>query len=394
LIKKNIKVIGSGPTGSLLALSLALDKCHVTLIEPLSDSELLKKDKGYAITQCTRKIFEELGLWDNIQKSSFGFDSLSIIDDVLSQSVLVRNNDLKSLNNDQTDIGWVVEHKLLMELLINKINNNEFINKLNFDTTNDGDFDFILASDGRESSTRKKWQNKYFKSLYNQKCISFKAFLNGSPPKRAYEIFKSQGPLALLPLSNNIYQVIWFSSESDTKSKLQMTQKKLLEKLKNELPDKIIPIKIIGNISSFSLAKAFALPNLKNFKNILVGESAHSFHPVGGQGLNSCIRDVYELSLMINNYEKLSNIYRKFFSLKYFINRSLDIISLILFTEFLVTFFSNKIFILYPFRYLIFLAMRKVSFIRINIFSVMTDSIRRYNFKKNEFISSKFRKFF
>ena len=383
MIKKNIKVIGSGPTGSLLALSLALNKCNVTLVEPLSDSELLEKDKGYAVTQCTRKIFEELGLWNNIQKSCFGFTSLSIVDDVLSQSVLVRNKDLKRLNNDQKDIGWVVEHKLLMKLLLNKINNNEFIKKLNYDSTNDADFDFILASDGRESSTRKKWQIKYFKSLYKQKCISFKALLNGSPPKRAYEIFKSQGPLALLPLSNNIYQIIWFSSESDTKSKLEITHTKLLEKLRDELPDNIIPEKLIGNISTFSLAKAFALPNLKNFKNILVGDSAHSFHPVGGQGLNSCIRDVYELSLMINNYENLSNINRKFFSLKYFLNRFVDIISLILFTDFLVTFFSNKIIILYPFRYIIFFIMKKVPFIRIHIFSVMTDSIKRYNFKNN-----------
>ncbi len=380
MIKKNIKVIGSGPTGSLLALTLALNKCNVTLIEPLSDSELLERDKGYAVTQCTRKIFEELGLWNKIKKSSFGFTSLSIIDDVLSQSVLVRNNDLKRFNNDQKDIGWVVEHQLLMKLLINKINNNKYIKRLNYDSTNDADFDFILASDGRESSTRKIWKNKYFKSFYKQKCISFKAILNGSPPKRAYEIFKSEGPLALLPLSNNLYQIIWFSSESETKSKLEITHTKLLEKLRNELPDNIIPERLIGNISSFSLAKAFALPNLKNFKRILVGDSAHSFHPVGGQGLNSCIRDVYELSLMINNYENLSSINRKFFSLKYFLNRFVDIISLILFTEFLVTFFSNKMIILYPFRYLIFFVMKKFSFIRIHIFSVMTDSIKRYSF--------------
>jgi len=381
LIKKNIKVIGSGPTGSLLALALALNKCHVTLVEPLSDSELLEKDKGYAVTQCTRKIFEELDLWENIQKSSFGFTSLSIIDDVISQSVLVRNNDLKRNNIDQENIGWVVEHKLLMKLLINKINNNQFIKKLNYDSTDDADFDFILASDGRESSTRKKWQIKHFKSLYKQKCISFKAILNGVPPKRAYEIFKSKGPLAILPLSNNIYQIIWFSSDSDIKSKLEMTHTKLLEILRDEIPDNIIPEKIMSKISSFSLAKAFALPNLNNFKNILVGESAHSFHPVGGQGLNSCIRDVYELSIMINNYENLSKINRKFFSLKYFLNRFFDIISLILFTEFLVTFFSNKIIILFPFRYLIFFVLKKVPLIRINIFSVMTDSIKRYKFK-------------
>ncbi len=380
--KKKIKVIGSGPTGSLLALSLALNKCNVTLIEPVTDEKLLEKDKGYAITQCTRKIFEELGLWHKIQNSSFGFTSLSIIDDVLSQSILVRNNDLKRLNNDQKDIGWVVEHKLLMKLLIDKINSNEFINKLSFDSTDDSDFDFILASDGRESSTRKKWQIKYFKSYYNQQCISFKAILNGLPHKRAFEIFTSEGPLALLPLSNDIYQVIWFSSESDIKSKLKITPTKLLEKLKDGLPYNIKPEKIVSKMSTFTVAKAFALPNLKNFKNILVGDSAHSFHPVGGQGLNSCIRDVYELSLMIKNYENLSNFNRKFFSLKYFINRSIDIISLIIFTEFLVSFFSNRIIILYPLRYLIFFVMKKVPLVRIQIFSIMTDSIKRYNFKK------------
>ena len=60
-----------------------------------------------------KNISRELGLWNNIQKSSFGFTSLSIIDDVLSQEVLVRNKDLKRLNNDQKDIGWVVELSLI-----------------------------------------------------------------------------------------------------------------------------------------------------------------------------------------------------------------------------------------------------------------------------------------
>ena len=42
-----------------------------------------------------------------------------------------------------------------------------------------------------------------------------------------------------------------------------------------------------------------------------------------------------------------------------------------------------RIIILYPLRYLIFFVMKKVPFMRIHIFSVMTDSIKRYNFKKN-----------
>ncbi len=382
MIRKNIKIIGSGPTGSLLAISLASKKYNVVLIEPLSDSELLAKDKGYAITQCTRNIFKELGIWEKIEGSAFGFTSLSIIDDVLSQSVLVQKSDLKDFNREQENIGWVVEHRNLMKTLLECINQNKFITKLDSDTTMDENFDFVLAADGRESSTRKKWKFKYFKSFYNQKCISFKAILNGMPEKRAYEIFKHVGPLALLPLSSNIYQVIWFSSKLDTSLKLNLSNKELLEKLRNDLPNNVKPEKIISNISTFSVAKAFAFTKFSKFKNILVGESAHSFHPVGGQGLNSCIRDVYELSSMIKSYENSSALYRNFFGLSYFLKRFIDIISLILFTDFLIKFFSNKLFFLYPLRYLIFLSMRKIKFIRINIFSVMTDSIKRYDFKK------------
>tara|TARA_Y100000589_G_scaffold290541_1_gene293315 strand:- start:1937 stop:3097 length:1161 start_codon:yes stop_codon:yes gene_type:complete len=384
LYKKYIKVFGSGPTGSLLAIALASKECNVVLIEPLSDLELLAKDKGYAITQCTRKIFKEIGIWHKIEKYAEGFTTLAIIDDVISQSVLIKDTDLKALNKDQSNIGWVVEHKHLMQLLIDQINCNKFIKKLPFDSTSNEDFDFILAADGRESSARKRWKINYFKSFYKQNCISFKANINGLPNKRAYEIFKDEGPLALLPLSNNNYQVIWFSSKSATELKLKLSKRELLDRLSINLPVKVKPEKIIGNISTFATAKAFALTKFTKLPNILVGDAAHSFHPVGGQGLNSCIRDVYELSLMIKNYENLSFFTRKFFGINFFLNRSVDIISLITFTDFLIKFFSNKFKILYPFRYLIFQSMKKMKFIRKNVFSIMTDSIKRYKFKNNE----------
>tara|TARA_B100000963_G_scaffold112686_1_gene98067 strand:+ start:5618 stop:6763 length:1146 start_codon:yes stop_codon:yes gene_type:complete len=381
-LKKTIKVIGSGPTGSLLALSLASSECNVVLIEPLSDAELLAKDKGYAVTQCTRKILNELGIWSAIKETSSGFTSLSIIDDVISQSVLIRKSDLKTLNQDQLNIGWVIEHRELMKLLIENINKNKYIKKLNFDSTKDENHDFILAADGRDSSSRERWGIKYFRSLYNQRCISFKAVLNGLPDKRAYEIFRDEGPLALLPLTKNIYQVIWFSNKSEIESKLELSDKNLLKNLKSVLPDNAIPEKIITKVSTFSVSKAFALTKFKDSKFILVGDSAHSFHPVGGQGLNSCIRDVYELSNLIKNFENLSILNRKYFALKYFLQRSIDIISLLIFTDFLIRFFSNKLFILYPFRYIIFFIMKKLKFVRINIFSVMTDSIKSYKFRK------------
>ena len=382
-MKKKIKILGSGPTGSLLALFLASEKNDVVLVEPLSDLELSLKDKGYAITQSTRKILTDIGLWSTMQNFAIGFNSLSIIDDELSQSVILRTNDLKHFNKDQTSIGWVIEHKYFMQVLINAINKNKFINKFNFDSTNDKDFDFILAADGRDSSARESWKIIYLKRFYSQRCISFRAVLKGVPTKRAYEIFRHEGPLALLPLNNNIYQVIWFASLSSTQSKLQMSKYELLELLENILPHEIKPVSIVSGISNYSVAQAFALPKFGKFTNILVGDAAHSFHPVGGQGLNSCIRDVFELNMMIKNYQNSFIIFRKLFSLHYFLKRSIDILSLIIFTDVLIRIFSNKNILFYPFRFLIFYMLRKINVLRVNIFSLMTDSLTRHKYNKD-----------
>ena len=150
------------------------------------------------------------------------------MDQEISSSVVVRANDLKKINNNQINLGWVIDHRDLIKILIDSINCNRYINKFRVDSTDDNTFDFILAADGRDSSSRKKWNIRYLKRFYKQRCISFKAILKGAPKKRAYEIFRHQGPLALLPLKNCTYQVIWFSSISDTQQKLNLSDNELL----------------------------------------------------------------------------------------------------------------------------------------------------------------------
>lgn len=384
-MKKKIKILGSGPTGSLLALFLASEDCNIDIVEPLSDIELLSRDKGYAITQSSRRIFEKLGIWSSLEKVSFGFNSLSIIDNETSQSVIVRTNDLRKFNKNQSNIGWVIEHKHFMKILLDQINSNIYINKSTSDLKDDENFDFILAADGRESGTRKAWKTIYHKRFYKQRCISFKAILKGLPTKRAYEIFKDQGPLALLPAGNDIYQVIWFSSIPKVKVQLKQDNSQLLSELMNILPDNIYAKEIVSEVSNYSLAKAFALPNFAGFNKILVGDSAHSFHPVGGQGLNSCIRDVYELSNLINNYESISVVKKKFFSIYYYFKRFGDIFSLLIVTDFLIKLFCNRLFFLYPLRSFIFFLLRSYKFIRCGVFSLMTDSLKGNLFLKNNF---------
>ena len=90
----NIAIIGSGLTGSLAAISLAKVGCRVDLYERLSDEELLNRDRTYAITHSSRKIFEKIGLWSDISSDLIPFQYLNLIDYELNKNVEFTVNDL------------------------------------------------------------------------------------------------------------------------------------------------------------------------------------------------------------------------------------------------------------------------------------------------------------
>ena len=73
-------------------------------------------------------------------------------------------------------------------------------------------FDYQFFSTGANSLDKKFLDFVDMKKSYNQSCLTFKVSLRGNCEKRAYEIFRKEGPLALLPLEKNLYQVIWTSS--------------------------------------------------------------------------------------------------------------------------------------------------------------------------------------
>ena len=89
----NIAIIGAGLTGSLAAISLAKVGCRVDLYERLSDEELLNRDRTYAITHSSRKIFEKIGLWSDISSNLIPFQYLNLIDYELNKQFQFIVND-------------------------------------------------------------------------------------------------------------------------------------------------------------------------------------------------------------------------------------------------------------------------------------------------------------
>ena len=373
----NFKIVGSGPTGLLLAITLSKLNFNIYLTDLLSREKLINKDKTYAITHSTRKILSKFNLWDKLNSHLFKFDSLSISDSVISDFTILNTSDLDNDISSLETIGWVVKHTDLMNVFfdeIDKINNIFF--RSSFDLPyEDINFDYNFISTGANSNFKKNKNFIDFKKSYNQSCLTFEVLVRGNVHRRAYEIFRKEGPLALLPLDTNRYQVIWTASTSKSIDRLNSSKTFLLDNLSTILPENFKLDQINSEINIFPVSLSLSLPIFNSKNVVFVGDSFHTFHPVGGQGLNTCWRDVNVIYDIFARDLSTSSKSLNIFKYKYYFRRSLDITSTIVITDSLIKLFANNNLILIPLRKISFLLLNKFLFVRRIILNHMTKSI-------------------
>ncbi len=371
------KIVGSGPTGLLLSIALAKFDCDIFLTDLLTRDRLIDKDKTYAITHSTRKILTKFRLWEKLEPYLFGFDTLSISDSVTSSITNLTLSDLDDDINFAKNIGWVVKHSDLMNIFFREVDNYRNIFFMTPQKLSNKKilFDYQFFSTGANSLDKKMLKYFDIKKSYNQSCLTFKISLRGNCEKRAYEIFRKEGPLALLPLGKNLYQVIWTSNTLKSIERLNSDKNFLLDNLSTILPDQFKLDQIIGELNIFPVSLSFNFPIFNFKKLVFVGDAFHTFHPVGGQGLNSCWRDVNTIFDLFNKNISITKKHLIFFKFKYFSSRIIDIIFTMLITDFLISIFANRNLFLFPIRKFSFLILNNFVFVRKFILNQMTKSL-------------------
>ena len=373
----NFKIVGSGPTGLLLSIALSKFDCNIFLTDLLTRDKLINKDKTYAITHSTRKILSKFSLWEKLEPYLFGFDTLSISDSVTSANTYLKISDLDDDISCAKNIGWVVKHSDLMNVFFQEIDVYENIffmtpQKLLLKKII---FDYQFFSSGANSLDKKFLDFINIKKSYNQSSLTFKVSLRGNCEKRAYEIFRKEGPLTLLHLDKNLHQVIWTSNTLKSIERLNSDKNFLMDNLSTILPEKFKLDQIIGELNIFPVSLSFNLPVLNFKKLVFVGDSFHTFHPVGGQGLNCCWRDVNTIFDLFNENIAITKRQLFLFKFKYFFRRILDIIFIIFITDSLISIFANSNLLLFPIRKFSFLLLNNFLFIRKLILNQMTKSL-------------------
>ncbi len=342
-----IHVVGAGPSGALLALALA--KTHSVVLEDLQSFQaLISRSRAYAITHSSRRLFSQLGLWEDLLPCLTSFSKLDLRDQGCNQKVIFSLSDLDPESRSHGAIGWILDHRPLMQLLLDRLVQSEnVVLQLGGPSELPLEARFVVAADGPRSATRQSWGIKTLEHTYTQGCLTAKVALRGAEPGSAYELFRPEGPLAVLPLSDGSYQVVWSAPLNLCRQRAALAPGPFLDRLASVLPEDIQPDLLLDQPAAIPqqlmLARQFG-----SRRGVLIGESAHRCHPVGGQGLNLCWRDVSTLVALIN---KPSNPNRIAWS--YQLKRLPDVLLVSLATDQLVRLFSNRLLWLLPLRHLI-----------------------------------------
>tara|TARA_Y100001968_G_scaffold313902_1_gene338646 strand:+ start:129 stop:1250 length:1122 start_codon:yes stop_codon:yes gene_type:complete len=370
----NIAIVGSGLTGSLAAISLAKAGCRVDLYERFSDQELVNRDRTYAITHSSRKILLNLGIWTHLQSHLVPFQYLNVIDYELNKKFQFLLNDLDKTDQKYSAVGWIAEHKNIMLSILEFISNIDNINKIPTSVIpNTNNYDLIIAADGSNSVIKKQLKTPSFNFNYDQVCITARVLLRGVKSNEAFEILNSEGPFAVLPLGGDLFQIICSQSISKATHNKSLSKSLFLDYISTILPYGIEPDTIIDEPSYFPINFVFNYLFFSG-KYIFIGESAHKIHPVGGQGLNLCWRDVKCLSNLVsipflkNHYAILPFLYS---FLRFF-----DVLLISILTDSLVRYSRSNINIFIIPRSFIFLILRKSGIVRKYLLNIMTNGFK------------------
>jgi len=154
----------------------------------------------------------------------------------------------------------------------------------------------------------------------------------------AYERFTPDGPIALLPINNeSLSKLVWTGNSNFVESLFKLNNNQFIECFHEQFGERLGQVVDLGKRIVYPLRQQYILkPYIENL--LVLGNAAHTMHPVAGQGLNLSIRDIAYLTTILekNQYSIDTDIFKEYFE-----NRVKEMKSFMKLTHFLVKGFSN-----------------------------------------------------
>lgn len=304
-------VIGSGLVGLALAASLKPLNLKVLIIDAKDPKHMpdLPDTRTLALSWSTIQFLESLGIWQDLKQHACPIDQVHISEK--GSCAIAR---LTAEDAEVESLGHVTPiihlHPLLLALAKDSAQILAPAKVKSIDASNseieleDGSTiksKLIIAADGVQSFARKQLGLAVDHTDYQQTALVTSVTLKDAHAKVAYERFLSDGILALLPLTQNRYGVVWTQADSLSEKTYGLSDNDLLTKIQSTFGYRVGKMAKLGARNKYPLHQIIAKQSHVG-KVLLLGNAAHNLNPVAAQGFNLCVHDIQKLTALIKSH--------------------------------------------------------------------------------------------
>lgn len=304
----DVIVVGGGLVGMACALSLSQQGISVALIESKPSSKVIEGQAAvwdsriYAITPANVDWLTDLGAWPRVDAARVcAISKMRVFGDA---EVSELQFDADDANIEQ--LGVIVESQQLETALLAALNDSgvqlltgvqpksvTFSDHQACIQCNNQDISaqLLVAADGAQSWLRSEAEIAVTLHDYQQMGVVANFETEFPHQQTAYQWFSELGVLAWLPLPGNRISMVWSAEESFAQDLVSMDVDTLCKVVSNQGGSTLGELRLLTPARVFPLkeqtAETLVMSNIA-----LVGDAAHTIHPLAGQGVNLGFRDV------------------------------------------------------------------------------------------------------
>ena len=312
----DLAIIGGGLVGGSLACALAGTRLRVAVIEAVPSIAARQPsydERVIALSLGSRRIFGAIGLWPDIapeaepirrvhvsergrgcftrlDQTEEGVEALGYVTPARAMGLAIRARLKDAANIDVFCPAQLIAQQMSGDWM-------------ELETRTNGECRFLrtrllVAADGGDSAIRQRLDFQIRERDYAHDAIITTVTADRPQTGVAFERFTDTGPLALLPMTGGRYSVVWTSRRHATAELLACTDDEFLDRLQERFGYRL------GRLTQTAPRRAYPLKLLLTRdpireRLVLIGNAAHTLHPVAGQGFNLGLRDVAALAEVV-----------------------------------------------------------------------------------------------
>lgn len=408
----DVVIVGGGIVGLTLAAALRESGLRIALVEANEREKGLRRRRAYAVTLLSGRIFSGLGIWNRVLPDITTFKTIRLADADCGAAIDLSPGDLGT-----DELGYVAEHSVLVRELYDLLDEADHVSwfcpaevkqvhygagyaevVLEQQTSSDvlgkssnpvpeaaasesGALDrqtlhlrsrLVVAADGSRSPLRQDAGISTYGWAYWQSCVTAVIRPEYSHDNIAREHFWPSGPFATLPLPGNRCQIVLTAPHAEAQRLLNVDKEEFLAELNRRYDHQLGHLEMEGDRFLFPVKLMHSSAYVRH-RLALVGDAAHSCHPVGGQGLNLGIRDAAVLAQVLQDAAHRGEDIGKISVLRRYERwRRRENWFVLAFTDVLDRAFSNRWIVITPLRRLGLRVMRQVGVLKYLALRLMT----------------------